>query len=162
MSSRAQGPRITYREAVERLVSDINRVEEYIRSLQQNANIVLAELEELRIAREALEQLKLYKGEEALLALDRRGHVMAKGIITGKDKVVASIGGDFLMELPIDEAIKIVTAKEGDLRNTLNAINQEISSAYALYEKLRATLSRLIEEAEKRAAEQRREQPGSG
>ncbi len=162
MSSRSQGQRITYREAVGRLVSDINRVEDYIRSLQQNANIVLAELEELRIAREALEQLKLYKGEEALLALDRRGHVMAKGVITSRDRVIANIGGEYLMEIPIDEAIKIITAKEGDLRNTLNAINQEISSAYSLYERLRATLSQIVEEAEKRAVEQRRGQPGSG
>jgi len=155
-ASRGQERRITYREAVERLVSDINRVEEYIRSLQQNANIVLAELEELRIAREALEQLKVYKGEEALLALDRRGHVMARGIITSKDRVIANIGGEFLMEIPIDEAIKIIAAKEGDLRNALNAINQEISSAYSLYERLRATLSQLVEEAEKKAREESR------
>jgi len=155
-ASRGQERRITYREAVERLVSDINRVEEYIRSLQQNANIVLAELEELRIAREALEQLKVYKGEEALLALDRRGHVMARGIITSKDRVIANIGGEFLMEVPIDEAIKIIAAKEGDLRNALNAINQEISSAYSLYERLRATLSQLVEEAEKKAREESR------
>lgn len=155
-ASKGQERRITYREAVERLVSDINRVEEYIRSLQQNANIVLAELEELRIAREALEQLKVYKGEEALLALDRRGHVMARGIITSKDRVIANIGGEFLMEVPIDEAIKIIAAKEGDLRNALNAINQEISSAYSLYERLRATLSQLVEEAEKKAREESR------
>ncbi|MDT7888481.1 MAG: prefoldin subunit alpha [Desulfurococcales archaeon] len=151
MSARNQERGVTYREAVERLVSDINRVEEYIRSLQQNANIVLAELEELRIAREALEQLKLYKGEEALLALDRRGHVMARGVITGRDKVIANIGGEFLMEVPIDEAIKIITAKEGDLRNALNAINQELSSAYTLYERLRRALSQIVEEAEKKA-----------
>lgn len=158
MSARDQGQRITYREAVERLVSDINRVEEYIRSLQQNINIVVAELEELRIAREALEQLKVYKGEEALLALDRRGHVMAKGVITSKDRVIASIGGEFLMEISIDDAMKIIASKEGDLRNTLNALNQEMASAYSLYERLRATLSRIVEEAEKRATEERREQ----
>lgn len=157
MSARDQGQRITYREAVERLVSDINRVEEYIRSLQQNINIVVAELEELRIAREALEQLKVYKGEEALLALDRRGHVMAKGVITSKDRVIASIGGEFLMEISIDDAMKIIASKEGDLRNTLNALNQEMASAYSLYERLRATLSRIVEEAEKRATEERRE-----
>jgi prefoldin alpha subunit len=158
LSARDQGQRITYREAVERLVSDINRVEEYIRSLQQNINIVVAELEELRIAREALEQLKVYKGEEALLALDRRGHVMAKGVITSKDRVIASIGGEFLMEISIDDAMKIIASKEGDLRNTLNALNQEMASAYSLYERLRATLSRIVEEAEKRATEERREQ----
>ncbi len=156
MSARGQERKVTYREAVERLVSDINRVEEYIRSLQQNANIVLAELEELRIAREALEQLKVYKGEEALLALDRRGHVMARGVITTKDKVIANIGGEFLMEVPIDEAIKIIVAKESDLRNALNAINQEMSSAYTLYERLRAALSRVVEEAEKKAREESR------
>jgi len=156
LSARGQERRVTYREAVERLVSDINRVEEYIRSLQQNANIVLAELEELRIAREALEHLKLYRGEEALLALDRRGHVMARGVITSRDRVVANIGREYLMEVPIDEAIKIVSAKEGDLRNALNAINQEISSAYSLYERLRTTLSQLVEEAEKRAKEESR------
>jgi prefoldin alpha subunit len=158
LSARDQGQRITYREAVGRLVSDINRVEEYIRSLQQNINIVVAELEELRIAREALEQLKVYKGEEALLALDRRGHVMAKGVITSKDRVIASIGGEFLMEISIDDAMKIIASKEGDLRNTLNALNQEMASAYSLYERLRATLSRIVEEAEKRATEERREQ----
>lgn len=157
MSARDQGQRITYREAVERLVSDINRVEEYIRSLQQNINIVVAELEELRIAREALEQLKVYKGEEALLALDRRGHVMAKGVITSKDRVIASIGGEYLMEISIDDAMKIIASKEGDLRNTLNALNQEMASAYSLYERLRATLSRIVEEAEKRAAEESKE-----
>lgn len=156
MSARGQERRVTYREAVERLISDINRVEEYIRSLQQNAKIVLAELEELRIAREALEQLKMYKGEEALLALDRRGHVMARGVITAKDKVIANIGGEFLMEVPIDEAIKIIVAKESDLRNALNAINQEISSAYTLYERLRAALSQIVEEAEKKAREESR------
>jgi prefoldin subunit 5 len=60
------------------------------------------------------------------------------------------------MEVPIDEAIKIIVAKESDLRNALNAINQEISSAYTLYERLRAALSQIVEEAEKKAREESR------
>lgn len=150
-SSREEASRrISYREAVERIASDMGRVEEYIKALQQNASLVVAELDELRIAREALEQLKSYKGEEALLALDRRGHVMARGIVTSKEKVIANIGGDFHMELPIDDALKIISLREGDLRNALNTINQEIAEAYALYERLRESLSKLVEEAGKR------------
>jgi prefoldin alpha subunit len=140
----------TDEQRIQALAAELSRVEEYLRILQQNLSILLQEIEEISIAREALEGLKKFQSNEILMGVDRRGHVYVKGMVTSKDKVLAHIGGEYLAEVSIDEALKILDNKESDLRKSLEALNQEIVEASRLYERLQTALSSLLSERDKK------------
>jgi len=137
-------------QRIQALATELSRVEEYLRVLQQNLGILLQEIEEISIAREALEGLRKFQSNEILIGVDRRGHVYVKGMVTSKDKVLAHIGGEYLAEVSIDEALKILDNKESDLRKSLEALNQEIVEASRLYERLQTALSSLLSERDKK------------
>ncbi len=137
-------------QKIQALATELSRVEEYLRVLQQNLGIILQEIEEINIAREALEGLRKFQSTEILMGIDRRGHVYVKGVVTSKDKVLAHIGGEYLAEVSIDDALKILSDKESDLRKSLEVLNQEIAEASRLYERLQTALSSLLSEREKR------------
>jgi len=137
-------------QKIQALATELSRVEEYLRVLQQNLGIILQAIEEINIAREALEGLRKFQSTEILMGIDRRGHVYVKGVVTSKDKVLAHIGGEYLAEVSIDDALKILSDKESDLRKSLEVLNQEIAEASRLYERLQTALSSLLSEREKR------------
>ncbi|MGC9148001.1 MAG: prefoldin subunit alpha [Sulfolobales archaeon] len=139
----------TDEQKIQALAIELSRVEEYLRALQQNLGILLQEIEEISIAREALEGLRKFQSNEILMGIDRRGHVYVKGMVASKDKVLAHIGGEYLAEVSIDEALKILDNKESDLRKSLEALNQEIVETSRLYERLQAALSNLLTERDK-------------
>lgn len=141
-------------QRIEAIVAELGRLEDYIRTLQQNTGIVLQEIEEIRLAREALEGLKRFPAEEVLIGVDRRGHIYVKGAVSSRETVLAHIGGEYLVELPVDDALKILDEKEKDLREALESLNQEISKAAQLYERLQSTLASLLSQREKRGSEQ--------
>ncbi|MEZ0290409.1 MAG: prefoldin subunit alpha [Sulfolobales archaeon] len=133
-------------QRIEALVAELGRVEEYIKVLQQNLGVILQEIEEIRLAREALEGIKTYQSQEVLIGVDRRGHIYIKGSIVSRDVVLTHIGGEYLTELPVDQALKILDEKESDLRKALESLTQEISEARQVYERLYNTLNTLIAE----------------
>ena len=137
-------------EAIQRLAQDIGRVEEYIRNLQQAANTLLSELEDVRLSREALERLKNYDDDEILFNLARRGHIYIPGKINSENKkVIAHIGGEYLMEMDIDQALKILIDKEGDIKNALNKVNQDMQEAVKLHQSLQQKLAQMIQSTQK-------------
>jgi prefoldin alpha subunit len=140
-------------QRIEALVAELGRVEEYLRVLQQNLGVILQELEEIRIAREALEGLKNYSSNEILISVDRRGLVYVKGLVSSRDVVLTHIGGEYLTELPLERAFKILEEKESDLKKALDSLNQEINEARQVYERLYNALNTLIEERERERKE---------
>jgi prefoldin alpha subunit len=136
-------------QRIEALVSELGRLEDHLRALQQNASIILQEINEIKIAKEALEGIKKYSVEDVLISIDRRGHVYLKGSVSSRDIVLAHIGGEYLAEVSIDDAMKILDDKESELRKALETLNQEMNEVAQLYERLQNTLVALLAEREK-------------
>lgn len=142
--------RVSDQQRIQALATELSRVEEYLRVLQQNLGIILQEIEEISIAREALEGLRKFQSNEVLVGIDRRGHVYVKGLVGSREKVLAHIGGEYLAEISIEEALKILDMKESDLRRSLEVLNQEISEVAQLYERLQDALSALLAERQRK------------
>ena len=133
------------RREVQALLYRISELENYINQLNSTLNALLREIEEIRLARSAIDAVKETKDVSVLIALDRRGHVFAQGTVTSGDKFITHIGSEYYALLPPEKTLKILDEKENDLRKAITTVQTELSKASKLYENLQRTLATLAE-----------------
>ena len=139
--------------SVQELAIYMTQLEEYIKRLQERITSLTAEVEEVRLSRRTLEELRSLKPEsKALIALDRRGHVFATCILMNPQQVITHIGVDYYAELPLDKAVSILLNKERDLTLSLQSLEAELRKAAKVYEEMQNKLAKII------AASQQRQQ----
>lgn len=143
------------RKEVQALLYRLSELENYINQLNSTLNTLLKEIEEIRLARTAINAVRESENVNVLIALDRRGHVFAQGMVTSGNEFITHIGSEYYALLPPEKTLRILDEKEDDLRKAITTVQTELSKASKLYENLQRTLATLAEASRRGTLERR-------
>ena len=141
------------RRGMQALVYRMSELENYINNLNASLSALLNEVEEIRIARLAVEAIRDRKDIPVLITLDRRGHVFIEGNIGSGNALITHIGSDYYALLSPDKTLQILDEKEDDLRRAITLLRNELVKATKLYEDMRKTLATLASIAQGKRTE---------
>jgi len=127
-------------EAVRQLALQLEELKSYIEVAQNRVSTIASEIEEVRLAYETLTWLEKRVGEEALIALDRRGYSFIKTILPRDVKVYITLARDYVFELPIDKAKNILSTREKELMSTLRDAEADLKKLLELYNQINRKL----------------------
>jgi len=126
------------------LVEQLEALKSYIGELQARLQVVLNELEEVRLSRNTLTQLRDARDGSILVALDRRGHALVYAQIVDKEHVVIALGGDLYAKVPIERAIQVLTEREREIARIAGDIESEIKKVTNLYNEISKKLQQAL------------------
>jgi len=130
------------------LVEQFEALKNYIGELQARLQVVLNELEEVRLSRSTLAQLREADNKSILVALDRRGHALVYAQIADKEHVVLALGGDLYARIPIERAIQVLTEREREIARAAGDIESEIKKVANLYNEVSKKLQQALTQKE--------------
>ncbi len=131
-------------QAVRQLAEQLEELKSYIEIAQNRVSSITSEIEELRASYEALTWLEKRSSNETLIALDRRGYAFVKVLIPDQEKVFVSLGRDYVVELPIDKAKSILSAREKELMAALRDAEADLRKLLELYNQLNRKLQEYL------------------
>ena len=135
---------------LETLIAELGEVKKYIDLLQAQINQLTVELNEINNSRNFISEIK--EGvKDVIVPTDRRGYVLTKARLEVSDHVIVHIGLDYYVELPLEKAMNILVSIEKDIKETINALQRELSNAATYYQQLQAIVSKALEQARTQA-----------
>ncbi len=117
----------------ERLAAEYTLLSQLLEDVRRRIDLLNAGLNEVALAKRALEELqKLSEGEEMLVPVGAGIYVRAR--LASKSSVLMTIGASIMVERTLEEAQKAVEAREQEIRD---ALQKSASDYQALLNRLR-------------------------
>jgi len=133
--------------SLDALMAELAEARKYIEALEGQINQLNSELVEIISSREFISELNTRDIKELIAPADRRGHVMVKVTPITRDRVIAHIGLEYYVELPLDKAIEVLSKKESDVKKAIDALQSELNNAVRYYRQLQAIVNAALAQA---------------
>ena len=133
--------------SLDALMTELAEARKYIEALESQINQLNSELVEIISSREFISELNTRDIKELIAPADRRGHVMVKVTPITRDRVIAHIGLEYYVELPLDKAIEVLSKKESDVKKAIDALQSELNNAVRYYRQLQAIVNAALAQA---------------
>jgi len=133
--------------SLDALMAELAEARKYIEALEGQINQLNSELVEIISSREFISELNSRDIKELIAPADRRGHVMVKVTPITRDRVIAHIGLEYYVELPLDKAIEVLSKKESDVKKAIDALQSELNNAVRYYRQLQAIVNAALAQA---------------
>jgi len=134
-------------EELGQLLEGLEETRNAIVAVQARINAIAGEINEIRMALEALNAFEKFQERSILVALDRSGYALIRAEAKNIDSVIVRITRDFYMALPISKAREMLLLYEKDLSEALHDANIELQKLMDLYNKIQERIRLLAEKA---------------
>jgi len=134
-------------EELGQLLGGLEETRNAIVAVQARINAIAGEINEIRMALEALNAFEKFQERSILVSLDRSGYAFIRAEAKNIDSVIVRITRDFYMALPINKARETLLLYEKDLSEALRDANIELQKLTDLYNKIQERIRLLAEKA---------------
>jgi len=134
-------------EELGQLLEGLEETRNAIVAVQARINAIAGEINEIRMALEALNAFEKFQERSILVSLDRSGYAFIRAEAKNIDSVIVRITKDFYMALPINKARETLLLYEKDLSEALRDANIELQKLMDLYNKIQERIRLLAEKA---------------
>lgn len=111
------------------LLRDYALLQRYAENLSVTLSNILAELNELSLAKETISKLASQeKVEEALVSLDRSGYAYIKASISDTRNVLVNIGSNYYVIIDSSKAIEILEKRITELSSMKSRLEKELAA----------------------------------
>jgi len=134
-------------EELSQLLEGLEETRNAIVVVQSRINAIAGEINEIRMALEALNAFEKFQERSILVSLDRSGYAFIRAEAKSIDSVIVRLTRDFYMSLPISKARETLLLYEKDLSEALRDANIELQKLMDLYNKIQERIRLLAEKA---------------
>jgi len=147
LSENKEVPEQSVEEELGQLLEGLEETRSAIVAVQARINAIAGEINEIRMALEALNAFEKFQERSILVSLDRSGYAFIRAEAKNIDSVIVRITRDFYMALPINKARETLLLYEKDLSEALRDANIELQKLMDLYNKIQERIRLLAEKA---------------
>jgi len=134
-------------EELGQLLEGLEETRNAIAVVQARINAIAGEINEIRMALEALNAFEKFQERSILVTLDRGGYALIRAEAKNIDSVIVRITRDFYMALPINKARETLLLYEKDLSEALRDANIELQKLMDLYNNIQERIRLPAEKA---------------
>lgn len=134
--------------SLDELLQQAALLRESIERLQVVLNEYASLAADYRAARDAIDAMSRSEGEVEFLApLNSRRSVLGYSRLSKKDAYIIHVGGDIFVELPPEQAAKLLVELEGEANRIVEQLNAELRRQVEQYSYIQALLAQVQQAA---------------